>query len=183
MTEVVEKRNIDSAEKEESDDEVPALEAAEGAVAEDEANMMGKTSRSEKKSRKAMAKLGLKPVSGCLKVSINKSKSIVFVIHKPDVYKNATSSTYVIFGEAKMENINAEKEREAMKAFSAAAKAAQADQKEDAEEEEEGEIDASGLEEKDIELVMTQASVSRKKAVSALRSSNNDVVNAIMECQ
>jgi nascent polypeptide-associated complex subunit alpha len=34
---------------------------------------------------------------------------------------------------------------------------------------------------KDIELVMTQAGVSRAKAVTALKSSNNDIVSAIME--
>lgn len=42
------------------------------------------------------------------------------------------------------------------------------------------EVDDSGLEAKDIELVMTQASVSRKKAVKALKENNNDIVNSIM---
>ena len=36
------------------------------------------------------------------------------------------------------------------------------------------------LEEKDIELVMAQASVSRDKAVEALYENDNDIVNAIM---
>lgn len=48
--------------------------------------------------------------------------------------------------------------------------------------EEEGEeVDESGVEAKDIELVMTQASVSRSKAVKALRAADNDIVTAIME--
>eukprot|EP01059_Diplonema_ambulator_P028307 TRINITY_DN47075_c0_g1_i1.p1 TRINITY_DN47075_c0_g1~~TRINITY_DN47075_c0_g1_i1.p1 ORF type:complete len:184 (+),score=102.21 TRINITY_DN47075_c0_g1_i1:49-600(+) len=183
MTDVVEKKEVEVA-KEESDDEVPALEAADTAEQGEEVPMMGRATRSEKKSRKAMAKLGLKPVSGCLKVSINKSKSIVFVISKPDVYKNATGSTYVIFGEARMEHLNAEKEREAMKAFAAAAKAGMDDKKDDEQDdEEEGEVDATGVSEKDIELVMNQANVKRGKAVAALKKANNDVVNAIMECQ
>ena len=38
----------------------------------------------------------------------------------------------------------------------------------------------SGIEEKDIELVMAQATVSRKKAIKALSSSQGDLVNAIM---
>ena len=42
------------------------------------------------------------------------------------------------------------------------------------------EVDDSGLESKDIELVMGQASVSRKKAVKALKENNNDIVNSIM---
>lgn len=36
------------------------------------------------------------------------------------------------------------------------------------------------MEVKDIELVMSQANVSRAKAVRALKNNNNDIVNAIM---
>ena len=51
-----------------------------------------------------------------------------------------------------------------------------------AEEEEEGEeVDAAGVEEKDVELVMSQANVSKAKAVKALKNNANDIVNAIME--
>jgi len=42
------------------------------------------------------------------------------------------------------------------------------------------EVDEEGLESKDIELVMQQASVSRKKAVKALKENDNDIVNSIM---
>ncbi|GFR93837.1 nascent polypeptide-associated complex subunit alpha, partial [Elysia marginata] len=48
-------------------------------------------------------------------------------------------------------------------------------------EEEDAEIDETGVEHKDIELVMNQANVSKAKAVKALKSNNNDIVNAIME--
>jgi nascent polypeptide-associated complex subunit alpha len=41
--------------------------------------------------------------------------------------------------------------------------------------------DESGLEAKDIELVVTQAGVTRGKAVAALRKTGGDIVNAIME--
>ena len=51
-----------------------------------------------------------------------------------------------------------------------------------AEEEEEAEdVDTSGIEEKDIELVVAQAGCSRAKAVAALRKNDNDIVNSIME--
>ena len=46
--------------------------------------------------------------------------------------------------------------------------------------EEEGDVDETGLEAKDIELVMSQAACSRAKAVSALRDNGSDIVNAIM---
>lgn len=41
-------------------------------------------------------------------------------------------------------------------------------------------VDDSGVEAKDIELVMSQANVSRNKAVKALKNNSNDIVNAIM---
>lgn len=41
-------------------------------------------------------------------------------------------------------------------------------------------VDEVGLEEKDIQLVVQQASVSRKKAVEALKENDNDIVNSIM---
>ena len=40
--------------------------------------------------------------------------------------------------------------------------------------------DETGLEPKDIELVMNQAGVTRAKAVKALKNQNSDIVNAIM---
>lgn len=49
------------------------------------------------------------------------------------------------------------------------------------EEEDEEEVDETGMEEKDIELVVSQANVSRAKAVKALKNNNNDIVNAIMD--
>ena len=49
------------------------------------------------------------------------------------------------------------------------------------EEDEDDEVDETGVEAKDIELVMTQANVSRGKAVKALKNNGNDIVNAIME--
>lgn len=41
-------------------------------------------------------------------------------------------------------------------------------------------VDETGVEAKDIELVMSQANVSRAKAVKALKNNSNDIVNAIM---
>ena len=49
-----------------------------------------------------------------------------------------------------------------------------------AEEEEGDDVDETGVESKDIELVMQQANVSRVKAVKALKKNDNDIVNAIM---
>ena len=75
-------------------------------------------------------------------------------------------------------------QREAAKKFKQpeAAKPAVAKiQEEEEEAEEDGDIDTEGVEEKDIELVMAQAGVSKAKAVKSLKKNNNDIVNAIME--
>jgi len=47
--------------------------------------------------------------------------------------------------------------------------------------EEEEEVDETGVEPHDIDLVMTQAGVSRSKAVKALKTHDGDIVGAIME--
>lgn len=52
-----------------------------------------------------MSKLGLKHVAGVNRVTIRKSKNILFVINKPDVFKNPVSDTYIVFGEAKVRNL------------------------------------------------------------------------------
>lgn len=43
-------------------------------------------------------------VQGVNRVTIRKSKNILFVINKPDVLKNPASDTYIVFGEAKVRN-------------------------------------------------------------------------------
>merc|ERR1712073_209822 len=105
--------NESGTESDGDDDSIPELEetagegeaSGEGGVkaAGDEAANKAKQSRGEKKARKIMSKLGLKQVAGVSRVTIRKSKNILFVINKPDVYKNPASDTYIVFGEAKIE--------------------------------------------------------------------------------
>ncbi|PPD77344.1 hypothetical protein GOBAR_DD25742 [Gossypium barbadense] len=129
-----------------------------------------KQSRSEKKSRKAMLKLGMKPIPGVSRVTIKKSKNILFVISNPDVFKSPASDTYIVFGEAKIEDLSSQLQTQAAEQFKAP------DLSHDDEE-----VDETGVEPKDIELVMTQAGVSRSKAVKALKAADGDIVSAIME--
>merc|ERR1712165_114382 len=49
----------------------------------------------------------MRPVTGILRVTVKKSKNVLFVITKPDVFKSPTSDTYVVFGEAKSEDVGA----------------------------------------------------------------------------
>merc|ERR1712013_347805 len=177
-------------------DSIPELEETEAGAGGDEGASdptavagedKGKQSRGEKKARKIMGKLGLKQVAGVTRVTIRKSKNILFVINKPDVYKNPASDTYIVFGEAKIEDLSQQAQMEAANRFKAAEMPSSAAETASvpaaiAEEEEEGEeVDATGVEEKDVELVMSQANVSKAKAVKALKNNANDIVNAIME--
>ncbi|XP_051138489.1 nascent polypeptide-associated complex subunit alpha-like protein 2 [Andrographis paniculata] len=151
-------------------------------------NEGSKQSRSEKKSRKAMLKLGMKPVTGVSRVTIKRTKNILFFISKPDVFKSPNSETYVIFGEAKIEDLSSQLQTQAAQQFKMPDMSSMISKSDIASgttcptiEEEEEEVDETGVEPRDIELVMTQAGVSRPKAVKALKTHNGDIVSAIME--
>lgn len=194
-------QSAESSTDSDSDEEIPELEDAgtanAGSTAFPGASAAGlpvdmvskaKQSRGEKKARKIMSKLGLKPVQGVSRVTIRKSKNILFVINKPDVYKNPVSDTYIVFGEAKIEDLSqqaqvaaAEKFKEVNPAGDGASGATTTSVAPIAEESEDEEVDETGVEDKDVELVMSQANVSRAKAIKALKNNSNDIVNAIME--
>jgi nascent polypeptide-associated complex subunit alpha len=106
-----------------------------------------------------------------------------------------------VFGEAKIEDLNSQAQSAAAQQLASAehhdhsghdhsghdhshdhgkGKAVDTGDSKKDEEDDDEEVDAEGLEDKDIELVMTQASVSRKKAIKALKENDNDIVNSIM---
>merc|ERR1712156_827109 len=154
----------------------PKVEAAQP-----EAETEGIQSRAERKTKKAMMKLGLAPVEGINRVVLRKDKTLFFVPN-PEVFRKG--DTWVVLGEARVEDPN-QRAREM-----AAAKVAENIQPKTktepvqatiTEEDEETDVPADGVEEKDIELVMQQAACTRAKAISALKSNSNDIVNAIME--
>jgi len=174
------------------DDDVPDLEGIDDRVTDtfaalqEEPVSKAKQSRSEKKARKAMSRLGLKVVSGVTRVTIRKSKNILFVINKPDVYKSPAGDTHIVFGEAKIEDLSQQAQVQAAEKFKApepvhTAISESKSEPAEIEESDDEEVDATGVEEKDIELVCQQSNVSRKKAIKALRANDNDIVNAIME--
>ncbi|KAJ4773846.1 hypothetical protein LUZ62_036023 [Rhynchospora pubera] len=181
VVEDVKEEDDDDDDDEDDDDDADADAQGEPGTG---ANEGTKQSRSEKKSRKAMLKLGMKPVTGVSRITIKRAKNILFVISKPDVFKSPNSETYVIFGEAKIEDLSSQLQAQAAQQFrmqdlskvmaKPEASAAVAG-------EEEEEIDESDVEPRDIDLVMTQAGVSRAKAVKALKAHDGDIVSAIME--
>lgn len=145
-------------------------------------------SRGEKKSRKVISKLGLKQVQGVTRVAIRKSKNILFVINKPEVFKSPASDTYIVFGEAKIEDLSQKAQLAAAEKFKTDVVHMPADlqknpskTKMNYDEDDNEPVDETGVDSKDIDLVMQQANVSRNRAVKALKNNNNDIVNAIMD--
>merc|ERR1712212_176038 len=162
-----------------SEEEVAKDENVEAGQGDQGDEGRGRQSKSEKKTRKAMAKLSLRAIPGVNRVCIRKNKSILFIISNPDVYKSPASDTYVVFGEAKIEDLSAQAQMAAAEKFKQQSEPVA--QKPAVPKIEEDEVDEEGVEAKDVELVMQQAGVSKGKAVKALKNNNNDIVNAIME--
>merc|ERR1711871_99074 len=129
-----------------------------------------------------MAKLGMKPVAGIIRVTVKKSKNILFVIKEPDVFKTSSDNpksaqTYVVFGKAEIEDLSAQATSAAVEQFKnpGAGLAVGGDDADN-----DGDEDPGDLDENDIELVVKQAGVTKAKAIKALKQNDNDVVNAIM---
>ncbi|KAF7040002.1 hypothetical protein CFC21_049936 [Triticum aestivum] len=133
-------------------------------------------SRSEKKSRKAMEKLGMKAITGVTRVTIKKSKT-------PDVFKSSQSDTYIMFGEVKLEDPSTQLQTQAAEQFKVPGPSSVISRGEPsvAAAQDDEEVDDTDVDKKDVELVMRQASVSRSRAVKALKAADGDIVSAIME--
>ena len=69
-------------------------------------NARSKMSRAERKSRKAMGKLGMQRITGITRATIKKPGGILFAVSTPDVYC-CSEGSYVIFGEALVEDMAA----------------------------------------------------------------------------
>jgi nascent polypeptide-associated complex subunit alpha len=174
-------------------DDVPEL--VEGAGDGSAAAAHAAANRNEKKARKAMSKLALKAVPGVTRVVVKRGpNAVLFVINNPEVLRNPTSDSYVVFGRASAVGGGDESQQlqqaasqftpEMMAQFAAASQASGAGAAPAlaAGGDDEGEeVDETGLEAKDIALVMEQAKCSRAKAAKVLRANDGDVVNAIME--
>lgn len=147
--------------------------------------------RNEKKARKLLSKAGLRPVEGIERVTFKRSRTI-FAITNPQVFK--VGESFIVFGEARMEDSGLQ--AQAMAAQRLARQIPQQNTGENQGQNNEGEfeddgkgkidaeeenVDSTGVDEKDVRIVMDQTGVSRAKAVTTLKENNNDIVNTIME--
>ncbi|VFV41522.1 nascent polypeptide-associated complex subunit [Lynx pardinus] len=113
-------------------------------------------------------------LAGVTRATIWKSKKTLFVITKPDVHKSPVSVTYIVLGEAKIKDLSQQAQLETAEKFRIQGKTVSKIQENtqtppEQEESEEEEVDERDVEVKDIELVMSQANVSRAKAVQSLK--------------
>merc|ERR1719253_448178 len=154
------------------EEEMPELE--EQAAGEHNFN------RNEKKCRKALMKVGMKQLTGITRVTLKKRDGLIFVIDDPEVLN--IDSSYAIFGELKLEDMNRQSQMEQAKKFAAQApaqpkaKAAVADAKDDGEP-----LNEDGLTPNHITMVMDHANCSRNAAIRVLRETNDDMVQAVMK--
>ncbi|EIW51694.1 nascent polypeptide-associated complex alpha subunit [Trametes versicolor FP-101664 SS1] len=153
-------------------------------------------SRSERKARKALITLGLKKVPGITRVTLRRPKNVLFVIASPDVYKSPNSDCYIVFGEAKIEDMNSQAQLSAAQQLASGGGSSgvpnlegSSIDREPADDddipeleavEEDGNVDETGVDPKDIELVIQQVGCTRAKAVRVLKESGGDLINAIM---
>jgi len=112
------------------------------------------------------------------------------VLASPEVYKSPNSDCYIVFGEAKVEDTNSQaqlSQQFSPGAGSVVPNLADADAGADEDDgdipdleapEDDGNIDETGVDPKDIEVVMHQVNCTRAKAVRALKDSGGDLINA-----
>lgn len=95
--------------------EIPNSDEEEEEQLEEEqsSEASSKVSRNEKKSRQAFSKCGLKPYPGIVRVTVLQSRNLLFAVPRPDVY-TAGDNKFVVFGEIKIEDLNASAQKEAM---------------------------------------------------------------------
>merc|ERR1712080_45845 len=118
---------------------------------------------------------------------------VLVAIQEPEVFKSPVSDCYTVFGEAKPEDASAgfpnfaqmSQQAQAQQQQQQAASLGDASDKKKesaaADDEDEGDVDETGLEQDDINVVMSQANCSRARAVKALKATDGDIVQAILD--
>jgi len=114
------------------------------------------------------------------------------VLATPEVYKSPNSDCYIVFGEAKIEDMNSQAQLSAAQQLASgnappSLEQSGADGDDDDDDipeleapEDDGPVDEAGVDPKDIDLVMQQVNCTRAKAVRVLKESGGDLINAIM---
>ena len=140
-------------------------------------------------------KLGMKQFAGITRVTLRKRDGYIFVINDPEVLKSADGgNSFVCFGEIKIDDPNQRLQQAEAKRFAeqdaanqaqklaatGANPSAKAEPAKKAEANEEA-ANEDGLTAGHINMVMEHTGCTRNEAISALRESNDDMINAVMK--
>ena len=169
----------DETHKQGSDsDDVPEAEPVNTATP-----AASKPNRGEKKCRKAMQKLGLKPVQGINRVTMKRSRNMLFIIESPEVLKSPNADIYVVLGVAKFEdisNIAANTEIDKLKTEQPVKEEPKIETiKEEADEADDD--DDTGINPEDLKNVMEHTKCTKAQAIKALKECGGDTVEAILK--
>ncbi|CDO53048.1 hypothetical protein DV451_004456 [Geotrichum candidum] len=159
-------------------------------------------SKVDKKAKKAFEKAGLKKVEGITRVTLRRGINHIFVIAEPEVYRNPATNSYIVFGEAKLEDLTAARAQQAAAAAAraneaeapapkdqasitadleaAAAKVSLDDASADLPEPTAEELKEAGLSEEDLALVKEQTTASNAQILDAFKKNGKDIINTIV---
>ena len=134
-----------------------------------------KSNRGEKKFKKAMTKMGLKPVTGINRVTIKKGKAFVISIDDPDVWKTpGNENSYIIFGKPNMDGLQTGQNeinqfKNPVVPEGAEEQKVEAPTATEAPKVEEADLNEEGLTPDNIKMVIEYTKCTRAEAIKALR--------------
>merc|ERR1711862_272253 len=123
----------------------------------------------------------MKQLTGITRVTLKKRDGLIFVIDDPEVLN--LDSSYAIFGELKLGDLNRQMQMEQAKKFAQRAPKAQAPAAKAGEAPaDDGEpLSEEGLTQNHIKMVMDHTNCTRNQAIKVLRETNDDMVQAVMK--
>ena len=142
--------------------------------------------KSEKKVRKALAKLGMTKIDGVNRVTLRQKDNYILIVKDPEVYTSQqTENTYIIFGELTIDDPDRKLAKEEIEKMRTEGERVNpivsAEKKETVEIVDESEdVSDEGLDPASIETVMTEGNCNRQRAIKALRANEKDVVLSIL---
>ena len=141
-----------------------------------------KQTRGEKKFKKAMMKMGLKPVENIVRVTLKTNKNMIMYVDEPFVMKSSETA-YVIFGEAKIFDFGkamAEKQAQKFQQPEGEIKKKNLDEiKEIKEDHDDVPEEIGDIKEEDVQNLISYSNCSRNVAIKTLKATKGDIVEAI----
>ena len=143
--------------------------------------------KAEKKVRKALSKLGMVKVEGVNRVTMKQKDSYILYAKEPEVFSSPQNpNSFIIFGELTFEDQEKKLTQDTIAALKKEGEKLKTvtEKKEEPKVEvvpEGEELSEEGLEKEAIETVMNEGKCSRQAAIKALRKTNGDPVEALLE--